>query len=62
MHSTNPKTSPEKVDVSNIGKLGAEEEGSGLIQAHGKRAGIMIKITVLPTDHNAFVLMPVLRI
>jgi len=34
-HSTTPKTSPEKVKVDDIGKLGAEKEGPEMIQAHG---------------------------
>ncbi|PFX26311.1 putative ferric-chelate reductase 1 [Stylophora pistillata] len=35
MHSTTPKTSPQKMDVSEIGELGAEGESFALVQAHG---------------------------
>jgi len=34
-HSTTPKTSPEKVQVDDIGTLSAQKEGPEMIQAHG---------------------------
>ena len=45
MHSTTPKTSPEKVKVCDIGTLGAEKEGPEMIQVHGEKTDTRLEIS-----------------
>ncbi|PFX26309.1 Cell cycle checkpoint protein RAD17, partial [Stylophora pistillata] len=49
IHSTTPKTSPQKMDVCEIGELGVEEESFALVQAHDYHCpSLVLQTEVLP--------------
>ena len=56
-HSSHPKTSSETVKVDDIGVLGAGEQESGMIQAHGETTDTKINILILLTGFHIFLFM-----